>query len=1060
MSQHAPPSSNVLARREVITLAAFESAHSDACPCSIDLALDRWDRYNTEWRRGQEFSTLFSSRHYASHWPTDAFDRESPLAHYLAGGWRLVSPHTLFDNDFYLSRWTEIPIVGYATAFLNGRVGTRSPSGFFDAGFYSRVHEDIRTANIDPFVHFVRNGGREGRTFHPFLDLAYVREQLQKSGVSIPNLHGADLLSHIIEFNLLARANPAPVFSNSIYSESARNLCGPNAFLHFVNATTFDGCGNANGLFDLQRYISDHPNIDFRYTNPLTHLLCFAQKHVETNGLISWREYLETNPDIARYGGPGLQHFVCHGFGERRFVSAGHRYRYAELLRSRSSSATENLEPEVTAVVLRRPSDPNGFQINTSLEILREPQVDALTVDFWDTLVLRRSTHWAAKVRSSERITGLFEQGRALELRGRNNAGDTTRSESELTTEMVYRMRVQLESEDFVSDRESVFADVIARLFTRIAELGFEPPASFDIARELDTLRQIELEFEVEFSEPNIELIRALVAHSESGRCVAIISDFYHDASYLQTVLKRVLGASPLSGRVDAIPIVSSCDAGCSKHRGGLLFDHCRALLRLSAQASWLHVGDSIGSDVRPALDRGLLSIHLDGRFGSKSFAEVAELSASTPEAYATQTIARARTSIASRSRFCSANSKTLDESSTPRDRERAARIRDAGFRYAIMPTFLVLAALTEATRRQNRRVLYLSREGEFLARVHQALAERFPSLFGGVAATHLHSSRRALFSPAFAASPSIALRAFTSQYPTASIATLVRAMLPPAELTKRVLGELANLQHANVAELDQHDLTNALSKELHSTIARYAKGQLASFKRYIATRGTALFQQDEIIADVGWRGTMQDLLGAIFTEHRIGGVYLGMFPFYFDQDPRLPKRGVAFDANRGDAFTFVDPPAAIERPWTPNVGSCIGYGPAGEPQLDQSDLSSQSESDIRQFQNACIELVPTSADALLANGVLFDGKQQGILSMIREYYETPHPGIADIWFDSKHDDTFGLGFNPYAKELPEATAISEQNILYLISKNAEKSRWPAGYHRWSPVMWLETLLR
>lgn len=1060
MSLPVPPSSRVLARREVLTLADFEAAHSNDSPASIRQALERWERYNTEWRSGLEFSTLFSSRHYASHWPTDAFDRESPLAHYLAGGWRLVSPHPLFDNDFYLSRWAEIPIVGYANAFLSGRVGTRSPSGFFDSGFYTRTHEDIRAANVDPFVHFVRDGGREGRNFHPFLDLAYVRQQLHKSGISIPNLDGADLLSHVIEFNLLARANPSPVFSNSHYTESAATPCEPNAFLHFVNATTFNGCGNPNGLFDLRRYISSHPNVDFRYTNPLTHLLCFAEKHGETNGLISWRDYLEANPDIASYSGPALQHFVSHGFGERRFVSPGHRERYAELLRSRTPAAAEKLDPDVIAVVLRRPSDPNGFQVKTNLELVREANVDALTVDFWDTLVLRRSTHWAAKLRSSERVTALFGQGREIEPRSQNNAVETTRKNTELTTEAVYRMRVQLEAEDFVSERESVFSDVVTRLFTRIAELGFEPPASIDIARELEILRNIELDFDVAFSEPNLALIRALVARSETGCRVAIVSDFYHDSSYLQTVLKRVLGASPLSELVDAIPIISSCDAGCSKHRGGLLFDHCRALLRLPAQASWLHVGDSFGSDVRPALDRGLSSIHLDGRFGSKSFAEVPELSSSTSEAYATQAMARARISIASRSRFCSVKAKTLDEPSTARDSKRAARIRDAASRYALMPTFLVLSALTEATKRQNHRVLYLSREGEFLARLHNALAERFPSLFGRIAATHLHSSRRALFSPAFAASPTIALRAFTSQYPTASIATLIRAMLPPAELTKRVLGELAILQHANVAKLDQQTLTNALSKELNATIARYAKAQLASLKRYLATRGRDLFQQDEIIADVGWRGTMQDLLGSIFTEHRIGGVYLGLFPFHFDQDTRLPKRGIAFDANRGDAFAFVDPPAAIERPWTPNVGSCIGYGPNGEPQLDHSDSSTQSECDISEFQDACIALAPTSAEALLANGILFDGDQQALLSMIREYYETPHPGIADIWFDNKHDDTFGLGFNPYAKNLPDATEIAERNVLYLIHRYAEKSRWPSGYYRWPPVMWLETLTR
>ena len=80
------------------------------------------------------------------------------------------------------------------------------------------------------------------------------------------------------------------------------------------------------------------------------------------------------------------------------------------------------------------------------------------------------------------------------------------------------------------------------------------------------------------------------------------------------------------------------------------------------------------------------------------------------------------------------------------------------------------------------------------------------------------------------------------------------------------------------------------------------------------------------LVVDVGWRGTIQDNLAHLLPETMIHGVYLGLFPYLNPQPANVTKEAVGFDGNAGDDFSFAEPPAAVERPWTPQVPSTIDY--------------------------------------------------------------------------------------------------------------------------------------
>jgi len=66
-----------------------------------------------------------------------------------------------------------------------------SNSGLFDAEYYLRTNPELVALNIDPLLHYVERGAREGRSPRPDFDVAYYLEQCRRRGEepSNPLLH-------------------------------------------------------------------------------------------------------------------------------------------------------------------------------------------------------------------------------------------------------------------------------------------------------------------------------------------------------------------------------------------------------------------------------------------------------------------------------------------------------------------------------------------------------------------------------------------------------------------------------------------------------------------------------------------------------------------------------------------------------------------------------------------------------------------------------------------------------------------------------------------------------
>jgi hypothetical protein len=208
------------------------------------------------------------------------------------------------------------------------------------------------------------------------------------------------------------------------------------------------------------------------------------------------------------------------------------------------------------------------------------------------------------------------------------------------------------------------------------------------------------------------------------------------------------------------------------------------------------------------------------------------------------------------------------------------------------------------------------------------------------------------------------------------------------------------------------------------------------------------------VVADIGWRGTIQDNIGRILPDLKLHGVYLGLFPFLNEQLPSSSKKAVVFDGNRREKYFYAEPPAAIERPWTPHIPSVVKFSlDANGKAIPTTEIEEGEVSqDVIDFQLGSISASRLVASWIVAHGYTTFDLRNVLQSKLENYYTDPSSAVAGIWFDSSHDDSFGaLNQTSFLKLRPDRTWIENPDNEFLKAAQAG-SHWPQGYMAWKPV--------
>jgi len=623
-----------------------------------------------------------------------------------------------------------------------------------------------------------------------------------------------------------------------------------------------------------------------------------------------------------------------------------------------------------------------------------------VSVDVWNTLIGRNRPADAAKTATGRRICLL-----APRLPG------ATGMDPFEVADLRQEIEAEMSSADPVEEYE--LTAVLAELLTRLGHSGGR-----DLASLVKDLAEAEVQDEIEWSH-TLEDVHGWVRTGDAE--TVLLSDFYMTREHLGTIVREVTGLET--------DLVVSVDAGASKRLEGGLFEQVRTERAVPAELH-LHIGDHPEADIENQTAGGGFAVHVPPPDDFPA-----------PGEFSKDDLSPCWTVL----------ERELDALAAVE----ADEFRTAGIELSPLPVLLVARAIEEAHLRAIDRVHYLSREGSFLARIHEVVEPLLrPPQAEEIGSIHLPLSRRSTFGASLEEPFSESMLRLWTMYPNQSVeAMLVSIGLDP-EICSEALDRAGLTAENELRHAPSDPRIEALfgDEGFQSLLREHVASQRAALRRFLGER-TDLDGGEFLVVDIGWRGTIQDNLVRALGIRSSTGFYLGLFPFLNAQPEGSRKEGVAFDANRGDDFAFAEPPGPIERAWTPDVPSMIGFDLSGggpEP-IWQGEQGTTSPG-IGRFQEGTLLAAPAVAGWLSGMGFTSALLKDELLSRSRAAWLDPPPGLGDIWFGSDHDDTFGgLSQITYEKLLPDNTWL-EGSLRSHLRHGEEMSGWPAGYRVWAPI--------
>jgi FMN phosphatase YigB (HAD superfamily) len=796
------------------------------------------------------------------------------------------------------------------------------------------------------------------------------------------------------------------VFDEEFYTAHYGRPADMSPLRHYLLHGWFRG-HDPSPFFSVNWYLGQHPEVAASGQEPLSHYL--ESGYRSGYNPQPWFDgvwYAAENPGLDLSRMSPLEHYLTEGLAAGKSVSEAH---FRLLAGSRTRAGGSELQP-MTAIVLTGGTESGPIPFSS----IPSQGFDLVTLDLWDTLICRDRPADAAKVATARRMV--------IRLGPRTDAGVWE----------LFRRRVDTEAKlaSSAEDEEYELANVLAHV---LADLGIEGEEAIELAEQL---ADAELEDEIASTRvvPEVTAFVHRLLNQPSPPAVAVLSDFYMGSERLEKLLK----AHALD-----LPVLSSCEIGGSKRMCTSFAIARERLGRVDGQH--LHIGDHPFSDGRHAVACGATAVVID-RHHLPDLPGPGHLDSS----YYDGLLDRLASDL-----------RELGLATAPHELERPLEREAflAGVASATLPVALVAGAIELAAAHRADRIFYMSREGAFLSRLHRAIG---PMLADGASPSpiHLEVSRRSTFGASIARVYEDCVARLWRQYPDQSLrGFLISLNLEPERFAGTAIKMGVDLDEV-IPDIKAHlPFREFLDRsEVHAAMTESFRDQRAKLDAYLDARG--FDGETVVVVDIGWRGTIQDNLCYLRPDTIISGAYLGLFPYLHPQPVNARKWGVVFDGNHGEEYGYVSPPGAVESPWTGRVPTALGYVWAADGVATAVGELEEGRADnlISEYQRGVQAAASLVAERLVANGAVTSLLRRALQNRLRAWYERPDPGVADIWFSSLHDDTFGaLNVTPFGKPLPSMRFAYESRPVQE-SGEALASLWPPGYEQWRPVRALNAI--
>ena len=219
------------------------------------------------------------------------------------------------------------------------RVALIRGSGLFDPDWYLASNPDVAARGVEPALHYLKFGVKEGRFPNPLFDTRWYVERYRLGGLRRVN--------PLIDYWRRAASgtrDPNPYFSTAFYLRRNPDVAksGTNPLVHFLRFGAAEG-RDPSPSFSLRRYRELNP--DAAGEDQLAHFL-----HIGRHQGRSPPRVEEAFPDMSRLRGwlhPGWARTEGEAKWGRRFRLAVFALGCAAYARHRALSAAETREPRM-----------------------------------------------------------------------------------------------------------------------------------------------------------------------------------------------------------------------------------------------------------------------------------------------------------------------------------------------------------------------------------------------------------------------------------------------------------------------------------------------------------------------------------------------------------------------------------------------------------------------------------------------------------------------------------------------------------------------------------------
>ena len=141
----------------------------------------------------------------------------------------LISDSDLFDKEYYLITYPDVKnadVDALVHYIKSGAIEGRNPSNSFDSKFYLNEYIDVNNSRFNPLVHYIMYGQKEGRFISHFQKVRTIIEQsnMFDEDYYYATYHdvkdsGVNALTHYIRHGANEGRNPSPLFDTLWYME-------------------------------------------------------------------------------------------------------------------------------------------------------------------------------------------------------------------------------------------------------------------------------------------------------------------------------------------------------------------------------------------------------------------------------------------------------------------------------------------------------------------------------------------------------------------------------------------------------------------------------------------------------------------------------------------------------------------------------------------------------------------------------------------------------------------------------------------------------------------------